>query len=133
MHAVAPLEGLWSAEDLRVFRTRDKAAWDWTLLLVQPDWVTGDLVRAALDGAAGRRAGVERVRFAPYEEGRCVQVLHVGAYDDEGPLLEQLHASWLPAHGLVPTGRHHEIHLSDPRRTAPARLRTLLRQPVGPG
>ena len=132
VHVVGPLEGLWSADDLQVFRTRDKAAWDWTLMVVQPDWITAELVQAAL--AAGHsRPGVQRVRFAPVEEGRCVQVLHVGAYDDEGPLLEQLHASWLPAHGLVPTGRHHEVYLSDPRRTAPDRLRTLLRQPVGPG
>ena len=133
VHVVGPLEGLWSAKDLRVFRTRDKAAWEWTLLLVQPDWITGKLVDAALDQVTRRAPGVHRVRFAPYEEGRCVQVLHVGAYDDEGPLLEQLHDSWLPAHGLVPTGRHHEVYLLDPRRTAPARLRTLLRQPVGLG
>jgi hypothetical protein len=131
VHVVGPLEGLWSADDLQVFRTRDKAAWDWTLLVVQPDWITPELVDAAL-AAVGSRPGVQRVRFAPYDEGRCVQVLHVGSYDDEGPLLAQLHASWLPARGLVPTGRHHEIYLSDPRRTAPDRLRTVLRQPVGP-
>jgi hypothetical protein len=63
-------------------------------------------------------------------EGRSVQVLHIGSYDEEGPTLERLHHEFLPAHRLVPRGRHHEIYLSDPRRTDPARLRTILRQPV---
>lgn len=132
VHVVGPLEGLWSAEDLAAFRTRDKHAWQWTLMIVQPDWTTPALVAAAL--AAVRRPGpvLERVRFEPYEEGRSVQVLHVGSYDDEGPVLARLHDEHLPAHGLVPTGRHHEVYLSDPRRVEPARLRTILRQPVGP-
>lgn len=127
VHVVGPLEGLWSADDLEVFRTRDKAAWDWTMMIVQPEWVTPELVDRAL--AAARRR-VDGVRLEVLDEGLCVQVLHVGAYDDEGPVLEHLHREFLPAHGLVPTGRHHEVYLSDPRRTPPERLRTVLRQPV---
>jgi hypothetical protein len=100
-------------------------------MVVQPDWIPAEMVDAAL-AAVRSRPGGQRVRFGPYEEGRCVQVLHVGSYDEEGPLLEQLHASWLPAHELVPTGRHHAISLSGPRRTPPDRLRTVLRQPVAP-
>ena len=124
VHVVGPLEGLWSADDLDVFRTRDKAAWDWTLMVVQPEWITAELVDQAAPAGG--------VRLETCAEGRSVQVLHVGPYDDEGPVLERLHGEFLPAHGLVPTGRHHEIYLSDPRRVEPARLRTVLRQPVRP-
>lgn len=133
VHTVGPLEGLWSADDLDVFRTRDKSAWDWTLMIVQPDWVTQDVVSTALE-AAGKKGlpALDRLRFERYAEGRSVQVLHIGAYDDEGPTLERLHEEFLPAHALRPAGRHHEIYLSDAHRTQPARLRTVLRQPVVP-
>ncbi len=130
VHVVAPLEGLWSAGDLRVFHTRDKAAWKWTMMITQPAWVTADVVAEALLGARGKRLpGLDRLRLETRTEGRCVQVLHVGPYDAEGPTIARLHDE-LSAHGLVPTGPHHEVYLSDPRRTDPARLRTILRQPV---
>lgn len=133
VHTVGPLEGLWSAVDLDVFRTRDKDAWQWTLMIVQPDWVTADLVEEARAVAHRKRLpALDPVRFACHSEGRSVQILHIGSYDDEAPTLRRLHEQFVPAHGLVPTGRHHEIYLSDARRTEPARLRTVLRQPVGP-
>jgi hypothetical protein len=131
VHTVAPLEGLWSADDPGVFRTRDKSAWDWTMMIVQPDWTTVAMVDDAL--AAARKKQVPAlglVRFERYAEGRSAQILHVGSYDDEGPVLERLHDEFLPANGLAPVGRHHEIYLSDPRKTEPAKLRTILRQPV---
>ena len=133
VHTVGPLEGLWSAKDLAVFRTRDKDAWEWTMMIAQPEWITADLVDEALSAAKKkRRPGLDRIRFERYAEGRSVQILHVGPYDDEGPTLERLHGDFLPANGLAPTGRHHEIYLSDARRTEPARLKTILRQPIGP-
>ena len=136
VHVVAPLEGLWTAADLAAFTTtRDKGAWDWTMMIAQPDWLTPAMVDEALAAASRKKRAqttLELVRFERYAEGRSVQVLHVGSYDDEGPTLARLHGEYLPAHGLVPTGRHHEIYLSDPRRTEPARLRTVLRQPVAP-
>ena len=131
VHVVGPLEGLWSAEDLGVFRTRDKDAWDWTLMISQPEWVTADLVAEALAAVRAKELpALGLVRRERLAEGLSVQVLHVGPYDDEGPVLERLHREVLPAHGFRPTGRHHEVYLSDARRTAPARLRTVLRQPV---
>ncbi|MHB1516748.1 MAG: GyrI-like domain-containing protein [Acidimicrobiales bacterium] len=131
VHTVGPLEGLWSADDLEAFRTRDKSAWDWTIMIAQPDWVTADLVEEALAAARQKRLpALDLIRFERYSEGRSVQILHVGPYDDEGPTLERLHRDFLPANGLVPTGRHHEIYLSDARKTEPARLKTILRQPV---
>lgn len=131
VHTVAPLEGLWSAEDLVVFRTRDKSAWNWTLMIAQPDWIPAGMVDDALATAEQEQLPAPGLlRLERYPEGCSVQVLHIGRYDDEGPTLERLHDEFLPVNGLVPTGRHHEIYLSDARRTDPARLRTILRQPV---
>ena len=132
VHTVAPLEGLWSAVDPAVFRTRDKDAWDWTMMIAQPDWIPAEMVDGALAAAtrARRSPALGLVRLERYAEGPSVQILHVGSYDDEGPARARLHDEFLPANGLAPTGRHHEIYLSDPRRTEPARLRTILRQPV---
>lgn len=131
VHTVAPLEGLWSAEDMTVFRTRDKSAWDWTMMIAQPDWITIDVVDEARVAAHKKQLpGLGRIRFERYTEGRSVQILHLGPYDDEGPTLARLHDEFLPANGLVPTGRHHEIYLSDARKTEPAKLKTILRQPV---
>lgn len=122
-YVVMPLEALWSADDMASFTTRrDKSTWDWTLLTLVPEWIT------AADVAAADPAGV--VRLEELAEGLCVQTLHVGPYDAEGPVLARLHDEFLPANGLVETRRHHEIYLSDARRTAPERLRTILRQPV---
>jgi len=126
VHTVGPLEGLWSADDPSVFRTREKSAWDWTMMISQPAWITPDVV----DAARRKKKAVDGVRFASYAEGRSVQILHVGSYDDEGPVLAELHREYLPEHGLTFNGRHHEVYLSDPRRTAPEKLRTILRQPV---
>jgi hypothetical protein len=132
VHTVAPLEGLWSAEDLEVFRTRDKSAWEWTLMIAQPEWTTLEMVGDALAAAQEKKQlpALGLVRFERYTEGRSVQTLHIGSYDDEGPALERLHEEFLPANGLTPAGRHHEVYLSDARRTEPAKLRTILRQPV---
>jgi hypothetical protein len=126
VHTVGPLEGLWSADDPAVFVTREKNAWDWTMMISQPAWITPDIVEAA----KRKKKAVDGVRFASYAEGRSVQVLHVGSYDDEAAVLAALHREYLPEHGLTFNGRHHEIYLSDPRRTAPEKLRTILRQPV---
>ncbi|WP_346773868.1 GyrI-like domain-containing protein [Rhodococcus sp. X156] len=131
VHTVAPLEALWSAEDLTAFTRRDKDAWDWTVMIAQPEWITADLVAEATRAAAEKDLpALELARFEPYPEGRSAQILHVGSYDSEGPTLQRLHQEFLPAQGLRPSGRHHEIYLSDPRKTEPARLRTILRQPV---
>jgi hypothetical protein len=131
-YVVPPLEALWWAQDMAAFTRRDKAAWSWTLMLMTPDWLTPDDVAAARATVAGKKPGlpVDRVRDEVLDEGLCVQTLHVGSFDDEGPVLADLHDRFVPEHGLVLTGRHHEIYLSDPRRTAPPELRTILRQPV---
>ena len=134
---VGPLEGLWWADDPRSFITRDKSAWSWRMLIVQPAWVEAATVAAAVDKVAAKRAGpgvaaLPKLRLVTLEEGRCAQALHLGTYDDEGPLLADLHDRFMPEHGLTFNGLHHEIYLGDPRRTAPEKLKTVLRQPVRP-
>src|SRR5690606_28392025 len=132
-YVVPPLEGLWWADDMTSFTVaRDKSQWDWTMMLLVPDWLDSAHVHDAVQQAGKRHPPVrlDEVRLDVLSEGRCVQALHVGPYDDEGPLLERMHDAFIPQHGLQVTGLHHEIYLSDARRTAPERLCTILRQPV---
>ena len=131
IHTVGPLEGLWYADDFGVFTAENRNAWQWTMMIVQPEWITPESVSVAIEGAR-EKPGVapDLVRFERLVEGLAVQILHIGPYRDEGPTIARLHNEYLPAHQLVPTGRHHEIYLSDPRKTVPEKLRTILRQPV---
>ncbi|MGN6484947.1 MAG: GyrI-like domain-containing protein [Thermomicrobiales bacterium] len=131
---VGPLEGLWSAADPGVFTSRAKADWDWTMMIRQPDWTATDMLREAIAATARRKSlpALEAMRIVPYAEGTCLQIMHIGAYDDEGPTLARLHDEIMPARGLTWNGPHHEIYLSDPRRVAPEKLKTILRQPVRP-
>ena len=132
---VAPLEGLWWADDPGAFTTNDRDAWNWTLLVNQPDWVDDDAVAASVDAVRAKRGATPSLgalRLRRLDEGRAVQILHVGSYADEAPTLARLHDEWMPQHGVAFNGPHHEIYLSDARRTAPEKLRTVLRQPVRP-
>lgn len=131
-YVVAPLEGLWWAKDMSAFIRRDKAAWSWTMMILQPDWITPEHVHAAKGEVLMKKGlpGLERARLAVLHEGLSAQILHVGPYDAEGPVLQRLHETWLPSQGLRPSGHHHEIYLSDPRKVAPERCKTILRQPV---
>lgn len=131
---VGPLEGQWRADDMEAFTRGDKAAWEWTMLIAQPPWITAELMEDALAAVRKKKhlPGLERVRLLPLGEGTAVQILYIGSYSAEGPVLERLHHQWMPAHGLTFNGDHHEVYLSDPRRTATEKLRTVLRQPVRP-
>jgi DNA-binding PadR family transcriptional regulator len=127
-----PLEGLWRAEDPTVFLTRSKQAWEWTMMISRPAWITEDMVQTAIENVSKKKENPALARVRPFTliEGTCVQILHIGSYDDETPTLDRLHNEYLPENGLTFNGDHHEIYLSDPRRTAPAKLKTVLRQPV---
>lgn len=128
VHTVGPLEALWWAEDPADFVARRKEAWSWTAMIAQPEWITQQIVDEAL--LRKPIAASDRIRLATLTEGRSVQILHVGSYDDEGPTLARLHDEYMPSNGLTFSGHHHEIYLSDARRVEPAKLRTVLRQPV---
>jgi hypothetical protein len=128
---VAPLEGLWSAEDPASFTARRKDEWDWTMMIMVPDFVDARTLEEAKVWATEKRGALSpSLRLETLEEGLCLQALHIGSYDEEGPLLASLHDEVMPAGGYTFAGRHHEIYLGDPRKVAPEKLRTLLRQPV---
>jgi Uncharacterized conserved protein len=131
-YTVMPLEGLWSSDDPANFTSAlDKSTWDWTLLMMVPDWITAELFTSARE-AVRVKVGptIDRLRLETLEEGRCVQTLHLGSFDDEAETLHLLHTQFIPEHGLQLRGRHHELYLSDFTKTAPEKLRTILRQPV---
>jgi hypothetical protein len=133
-YRVSPLEGLWWSDDVNSFVNEDKSAYEWTLMIRQPPEATAELVEQAIAAAALKRKlpALGGLRFETFEEGLAAQILHLGPYSAEGPTIEKLHA-FIAAHGLGFDGRrrrHHEIYLGDPRRSAPERLRTIIRQPV---
>jgi hypothetical protein len=121
-------EGLWWVEGPEPFEKADKSAWRWTLMIVQPDAVTSAMVREAKKTLKERKnpARVDDVRLESLREGRCVQILHIGPYDAEKPAIDKLHA-FAAENGYRVTGKHHEIYFSDPRRTKPEKLRTIVR------
>jgi hypothetical protein len=130
-----PLEGLWWAEDWNSFATaRDPSRWDWTLMVMVPDWIDQDLFAASVEqvAAKGGPARLGDVRLESLSEGHSVQTLHVGPFAAETEALARMHDELIPGNGLRMVGKHHEIYLSDPRRVAPEKQKTILRQPVSP-
>jgi hypothetical protein len=133
---VGPLEGLWwhagGATDLDAILAGDRSDWRWTLMIMMPDEATEDEITAQL--AAARKkvepAIASSLRIERFEEGDVAQVLHVGPYSEERPSIERLHAGIAEA-GFRERGKHHELYLGDARRSAPERLRTILRHPIG--
>ncbi len=126
-----PLEGLWWADDMADFVAGNKDKLKWRMMIPAPGWATEDMFSEAVAEAAKRLGDApESLRLASHEEGRSVQIMHVGPPVDEVATIVRLHREFLPANGLVPNGPHHEIYLTDPRRTPPERMKTVLRQPV---
>jgi hypothetical protein len=130
-YGVMPLEGLWWADDPRVFHEADKSAWKWTAMIVQPEFIWQAEVDAAFDEVRRKKnpAALDRVRFETLEEGASAQVLHLGPFSTEGPNIQRMH-DFIHQGGKQLYGKHHEIYLNDPRRTAPEKLKTILRQPM---
>lgn len=132
-YVVPPLEGLWWAEDMDSFTSaRDKSQWDWTMMIMTPEWITEEIFYDAREKVRKGKnpTALDMVRLERYHEALSVQILHVGSYDQEGPTISKLHQEFLPENGFVENGKHHEIYLGDPRRVVPEKLKTVLRQPV---
>ena len=130
---VGPLEGLWTADDPGAFARGDKDSWKWTMMIPQPDWIGSAEVQDGVAKAAAKKVPrLDQLRLETLDEGLSVQILHIGSYDDEAPTLHRLHSDFMPANGFGFAGPHHEIYLSDARRIAPEKLKTILRQPVKP-
>ena len=130
-YTVMPLEGLWWADDMKAFATGDRQAWRWTLLIRLPPESDGPMVEEVVADTTRNKHLPAEVRYEILDEGMVAQVMHVGPYSAEGPVIAALH-EFITAQGHERRGLHHEIYLSDPRRVDPARLRTVLRQPMQP-
>ena len=130
---VQPLEGLWWSEQMQEFTLEHRERWHWTMMIAQPAAVTAAHLEQALDEVRHKKKlpNLEQVRLAALDEGVSAQVLHLGLYASEGPTITALHA-FIHEHGGRFDGRvqkHHEIYLSDPNRTTPEKLKTIIRQP----
>ena len=123
-------EGLWWMDDMSQFSEADKSRWKWTMMLMQPDFATTEDVEKAMEAAGKKKpiAGLKDLRFERYDEGLSAQILYFGPFADEGPTIRRIHAT-IKEKGLELRGKHHEIYLSDFRRTKPEKLRTVVRQP----
>ena len=130
-YGVLPLEGLWWADDMQVFRDGDKARWKWTSMIMQPDFVTEEMVGLAIAGVNRKKnlPALSSVRFESFREGVCAQIMHIGPFSEEGPTIERVHR-FIENCGSKPTGKHHEIYLSDIRKADPTKWKTVIRQPL---
>ncbi len=131
-YVVPPLEGLWWTENMEDFSVDDKGAWDWTMMIMLPEWVSEEMFEEALPQVkkAKNPPALPKLRLEVYAEGLAVQIMHIGSYDAEAPTIARMHA-FIEEQGYEPAGKHHEVYLGDPRKVAPDKLKTVLRQPVG--
>ncbi|MCP5532443.1 MAG: GyrI-like domain-containing protein [Akkermansiaceae bacterium] len=129
-YGVMPLEGLWWADDWSVFTANDRGAWKWTMMILQPDFVPEEMIRRAIGDVAEKKKlpAVEKLRLEEFHEGRSAQILHIGPFTEEGPTIQRVH-DFIDARSAR-RGKHHEIYLSDIRRAAPEKWKTIIRQPM---
>ncbi len=129
-YGVMPLEGLWWADDMAKFSAADKSNWKWTMMIMQPEFVTAEMAKTAVAEAAAKKGlkAAGALRFENICEGKCAQMLHIGPFTTEGPTISKIHA-FIDAHGKL-RGKHHEIYLSDIRKADPAKWKTVIRQPM---
>lgn len=130
-YGVMPLEGLWWAEDMSAFSAGERADWQWTMMIMQPDFIDGEFIEETRAAVAAKKnlPGLDRIRLESLTEGLSAQTLHVGPFSTEGPTIERVHR-FIEESGRKPVGKHHEIYLSDIRRADPSKWKTVIRQPM---
>ena len=130
-YGVMPLEGLWWANDMTQFNVENKDIWKWTAMIMQPKYVTKDLFTKAIEQVRERKSlpALPEMRFESLREGLVAQIMHLGPYSDEGPSIEKLH-NFIGKQEHELRGKHHEIYLTDPQKSAPEQMKTVIRQPV---
>jgi len=130
-YGVLPLEGLWWADDMSSFIKDKKDDWKWTLMIMQPELVKKEMVVKAIEEVRKKKnpVALPLVRFESFAEGKAAQIMHIGPFSEEGPTVEKLHAL-IGDSGSQRIGKHHEIYLSDIRRAAPEKWKTIIRQPM---
>lgn len=130
-YGVMPLEGLWWTDDMAKFSVEDKSGWKWTLMIAQPTFVSKEMVDTAIAEVKRKKNpnAISRLRFDAFTEGECAQILHIGPFSAEGPTIAKVHR-FIAASGYMLRGKHHEIYLSDIRKAAPEKWKTVIRQPM---
>ncbi|MEJ2249647.1 MAG: GyrI-like domain-containing protein [Candidatus Lokiarchaeota archaeon] len=134
-YVVPPLEGLWWADDMKDFIKENRDKWKWTMMLMIPDWITKKIITEAINIIKEKKPElltlIPKARFENYSEGKSAQIMHIGPYSEEGPTIKKLH-NFIRNEGGMFEGqkqKHHEIYLSDPRRSKPQNMKTIIRQP----
>ena len=129
-YGVMPLQGLWWADDMNDFINGRRDRWLWTLMIMQPEFISEAMFEEVCANVRAKKAPgrLGDIRLDGFDEGPAAQILHVGPYSEEGPTIQRIHEH-IESHGHQLSGKHHEIYLGDPRKSAPERLKTILRQP----
>lgn len=130
-YPVMALEGLWWMDNMTEFSPERKDEWKWTMMIMQPDFITPDLIELACKDLAEKKnpAALPKIRFDTFHEGPSAQIMYIGPFAGEGPTIQRLH-EFIRESGHQLSGKHHEIYMSDPRRTKPEKLKTVIRQPM---
>jgi hypothetical protein len=133
-YGVMPLEGLWWMDDMTQFTAENKDIWKWTSMIMQPECISTDMYGSAIKKVEKTKKlpGLAKARFESFQEGLSGQIMYIGPFSDEGPAIQKLH-KFLKNEGYSFDGlkqKHHEIYLSDFRKTAPEKLKTIIRQAV---
>jgi hypothetical protein len=130
-YGVLPLEGLWWADDMSSFIKDKKDDWKWTLMIMQPELITNEMVVEAVNQVRVKKnpTSLPLVRFESINEGKVAQIMHIGPFSEEGPTVQKLH-SFIKDSGKKIIGKHHEVYLSDIRRASPEKWKTIIRQPM---
>ena len=130
-YGVLPLEALWWADDMSAFTTGNKNDWKWTAMIMQPEFITQEMVDTATSEVKRKKKPIalSLVRFEAFKEGKAAQTMHIGPFSEEGPTIEKVHL-FIEENGSQRIGKHHEIYLSDIRRAAPDKWKTIVRQPM---
>ncbi len=131
-YGVMPLEGLWWADDMSDFTTGDRSGWQWTMMIMQPHFVTREMFDEAVSAVGKKKEPVALpgVRLETFAEGAAAQIMHIGPFSEEGPVIERVH-DFIERSGRECAGKHHEIYLTDIRKADPAKWKTVIRQPMG--
>ncbi len=134
-YVVPPLEGLWWADNMADFTEGNRDKWKWTMMIMQPDWITQDMINESISITKEKKPELSellpKLRLERYKEGKAAQIMHIGPYSEEGPTVQKVH-DFIKKEGGTFEGhehKHHEIYLSDPRKANPTRMKTVIRQP----
>ena len=130
-YGVMPLEGLWWVDDMTKFSIENKDVWKWTSMIMQPKYATVDLFEQAFEQVKKKKnpPAISKIRFESFSEGLSVQIMHIGPFSAEGPTIEKIHI-FTKENDYELRGKHHEIYLNDPRKIAPEKMKTIIRQPI---